>query len=816
VVRFRPIQRQLVARFNGDPVCVNESRVMRVPGFYHCKAEPIMVECIEWHPERIYTQEELAKYLPEVTAEASRESSEAVSGDNRGMEIACAKCLFLQHCKEHPTELSEHDWYAMLTNLASFKGGRVRAHEYSRPYPKYSERETDAKLDHFLQSDTAPIWCTTIAEKGWKCPNLGGKCGCNSPSGLAFQKLHTDELEAFMKLTEPADTALRNYELAKDFIEDYFLNVAFDIGEVFISETLAKHFKLKAKDYKNLVKAFKDLAKKTQTASPNEMDYTVSLRELLPQLRSRIEDNDRRMLAVCRLVYSWLENNGAVFFRYDDDSCAIQFADKLYTIGNNPRFTSFLFDIGEIIATGNEGKAIIQTIKDKALKEAHHVKQAKWMFYDIRAEKLYINMSNSENQILRISADEATLIPNGVNADKIILADTTTKIEPLVFNPKANMKEGLRLFKSLVVDHLTCSSSNKLMLACIVIGMFLKDMCASKPILKFSGTTSTGKSTAAKLISTLVYGHDALQAPTTAALYSTAARDPLIVLDNLETEDITKESKQFLLTNATGIAKRKRDGTSTGIIEESVDALIIVTAIEAFEKSELINRTYDFGFSSKYKQKGFFEREAMRQVMLHRDQMLSAIFNLLAHSVLPDLPELRKDAAEFLELYPHRKDRTNDFLSILMAVLMKLTEVCPEFLPAGADVGAVVEAWIKYHNTVSDMTETGTDSSLFFLEMLLIELRNENCQTTSLTYGVKVIYTGMEMIGFECSSRVMFSAFSVMAKLKGYKFDFKNPSQLSARIRNSLSLLETNGWKIEKTSVVNGDQRFKYEKGDRL
>ena len=37
VERFRTIQTQLVKHFDGDPMCVNESRVMRLPGFMHCK-----------------------------------------------------------------------------------------------------------------------------------------------------------------------------------------------------------------------------------------------------------------------------------------------------------------------------------------------------------------------------------------------------------------------------------------------------------------------------------------------------------------------------------------------------------------------------------------------------------------------------------------------------------------------------------------------------------------------------------------------------------------------------------------------------------
>jgi putative DNA primase/helicase len=65
VSRFRTIQKQLVKQFDGDIKCQNESRVMRLPGFYHCKQNPVMVSCVLFHPERKYTQDELAAVLPE-------------------------------------------------------------------------------------------------------------------------------------------------------------------------------------------------------------------------------------------------------------------------------------------------------------------------------------------------------------------------------------------------------------------------------------------------------------------------------------------------------------------------------------------------------------------------------------------------------------------------------------------------------------------------------------------------------------------------------------------------------------------------------
>lgn len=63
VEKFRDIQKKLAKHFNGDGSCINESRVMRVPGFYHCKEEPVRVKCIKFNPNLFYNQEDLEREL---------------------------------------------------------------------------------------------------------------------------------------------------------------------------------------------------------------------------------------------------------------------------------------------------------------------------------------------------------------------------------------------------------------------------------------------------------------------------------------------------------------------------------------------------------------------------------------------------------------------------------------------------------------------------------------------------------------------------------------------------------------------------------
>ena len=101
VGKFRVIQKGLVKHFHGDPACVNESRVMRLPGFNHCKQEPVEVVCISFHPERKYTQEQLEEILP-IEEEAV---TEVKKGTEKGLNIVQHGCDFIKYCKEHAAEL---------------------------------------------------------------------------------------------------------------------------------------------------------------------------------------------------------------------------------------------------------------------------------------------------------------------------------------------------------------------------------------------------------------------------------------------------------------------------------------------------------------------------------------------------------------------------------------------------------------------------------------------------------------------------------------------------------------------------------------
>jgi putative DNA primase/helicase len=262
VSRFRHIQKQLVAQFSGDPACVNESRLLRLPGFNHCKKEPIPVECVLFHPERRYTQDELSEKLPTTGDEASVPVT-APNVTRKGLSQVGKRCDFIQHCKANAASLPENLWYAMITNLAVFEGGERVIHVLSKPYNNYTYSDTHNKIAHFLNSGTKPITCGKIAEFGFKCSKLeNGGCDCKSPAGLAFKPISTaDLLEILINLEKP-DSALEKIEIIKSYITDYLYNIEPVIAETILNHNVKEHFGLKAADINPLVKNHREIYKR--------------------------------------------------------------------------------------------------------------------------------------------------------------------------------------------------------------------------------------------------------------------------------------------------------------------------------------------------------------------------------------------------------------------------------------------------------------------------------------------------------------------------------------------------------------------------
>lgn len=260
VAQFRDTQKALIQEFHGDNSCINESRVLRLPNFYHHKEDPIMVECIKFNPELRYTQEELKNALPKPLE--TPVPSAMITGTRRGLAMVVDRCDFISYCRENAENLSEHDWYAMITNLAVFEGGDKAIHEYSKAYGNYNYDETQNKINHFLSSNTKPMTCRCIAEKGYKCLKIGtGGCKSKAPAGLCYQALNVTELRQMLFTMPVKNAPVEDIGTASKFISQYLYNIESVVAETFISYELKSYFTFRATDIKPLLSLHKDIYK---------------------------------------------------------------------------------------------------------------------------------------------------------------------------------------------------------------------------------------------------------------------------------------------------------------------------------------------------------------------------------------------------------------------------------------------------------------------------------------------------------------------------------------------------------------------------
>jgi len=257
VSKFRSVQSKLAEHFSGDKTIINESRVLRLPGFEHRKSDPVMVTCIKYNPELRYTQQQLLEHLPKGDADEVKKPK--LQGKHNGIDLVLRRCAFIKHCKHNAAMLPEHEWYAMITNLAVFEGGEEVIHEYSKGYAKYSQIETEHKIQHFLESKTRPINCSTLFEKGFTCQRFkDGGCTCKAPASLIYVPMTADDLLAVLSEQPVSRNVTKDVEQAAQFISEYMYNLSEVTAEPFITTEIKRHFELKSDNVKTLMKKYKE------------------------------------------------------------------------------------------------------------------------------------------------------------------------------------------------------------------------------------------------------------------------------------------------------------------------------------------------------------------------------------------------------------------------------------------------------------------------------------------------------------------------------------------------------------------------------
>ena len=192
-----------------------------------------------------------------------------------------------------------------------------------------------------------------------------------------------------------------------------------------------------------------------------------------------------------------------------------------------------------------------------------------------------------------------------------------------------------------------------------------------------------GKTEAAGLITTLLYGQNFVTISSTASDYTDAALNPVTVCDNLELSSIVEDRKNFLLCVATGITRQKRkSGTDSQNVYEKAVTQLITTSMESFELPELIERTMVIPFSSKHFKRDYPGAVTIENhVIRHRNDMLSAVFRLTG-DILNDFDAKKARWTAWLhERFPNHAKRLNEHLACMaLSLAFSLSLQGPSFL----------------------------------------------------------------------------------------------------------------------------------------
>ncbi len=506
-----------------------------------------------------------------------------------------------------------------------------------------------------------------------------------------------------------------------------------------------------------------------------------------------------------RRIFSWFRNNGGIFLIDPQQRCQLLYERKLYEIGDNRAFNALMLKKTELTNVTLAGRAVWKVLGSLCSLEGHRQPARRWTHRS--QDSLYIHLHDDRDRILRLGQGGVEVLQNGDNPDCVLLSPAD-KMDPIAYEQGVDPRQAAKLFKHLVLDALACPPAERWFVGAWILTAFLLDFSTVKALLKLSGAAESGKTTAARILSTFLYGSNQVEHATVAYLFTDAASNPLLICDDLETADISRRVSKFLLTVSTGIQRGKRQaGTDAGKVREAARALVAVTAIEPLSKRELITRTFEVEFSTLHQMPNFYDDDHCERLARVRGRMLSGLFELMAREVLPGLRSRRRAVLARLQaIYPrHSKWRLDGFFTLLVAVLEALLKVLE---PDRDLLDILIKKWIARQSAIAKQSERETNDCLRLLDALAEEMRAKP-EDFEKEYYLRFTPTKDELdqiiqVEFTSSPKELLLALEVLSRRKGVRLPFVNTRQLGARLAAESSVLEQAGWERKRGKAVRG------------
>lgn len=582
-------------------------------------------------------------------------------------------------------------------------------------------------------------------------------------------------------------------------------------------------FDQKFNDIDDYLRSKRDGKRALKEILDNAEPFLMPLKSIMHTYRSLCDDQERPKNSneMGEIVFDCLNILGHFFVVGED--CRLFFKGRIYRIGNGQAFKSLLYEEFGLNYAFSQTKQVVEVIQAKAYSIGQHTTAPGSIHGDLENNAIYFNLHNERNEIIKLSPGKVEILQNGTNPDKVLL-DASPKMHAIEYIPEADVNSAMKPFGKLIYQNLTCDTQGRFFVLCMLANTLLLPFIKAKGILKFSGDSGSAKTGAASIITSLVYGEDYVTIGSTASDFAEATRSPITVMDNLENGDITADKKRFLLTAGSGVTNQKRKGgTDSENVYERAQTIVVVTAIEPFMDSELIQRTNDIEFDKQYRNPEYPEAKALEaKIVRNRDLVFSAFFKILARDVLPGFQEKRELALQMLrdEYQGHAKERLNELYACLFILCRELVKYIPHSEYQDPDMTPdrtarkILNDWIAYQDARSKTVTSGTDPVLERLEELLrLYLKDQTAFEREYAIHKVQMTDDEEEVQFVCTTSELLSSFRLLTKNRGLPQVFRTPGQLGKRISNSRIVLEENGWlflhRVENTGF---DKRHRFVK----
>ena len=498
-------------------------------------------------------------------------------------------------------------------------------------------------------------------------------------------------------------------------------------------------------------------------------------------------------------VYEWIESKGGRFFAAQDGAPILFWRDEVYEMrsdaqGPRAKYEGLMWRLSGTSPTTSGERRMFAVMSALASDRGERYKPFPWIATDITRRVVHVLLGDGSRKLARITENGVEIVPNGQNADGVILRGDP-KFAALAYTDE-HVDLDAELGR-LIISRMACPPEHARVVVDWISSVFLIGFAGTRPMVRLEGEPSSGKSWAAKLITTLLYGAEAQKRSTNAANWADSTRNPLVALDNIETNDVDAAMVAFLLTSTTGIQREKRAaGTDTANVIERPESLILTTGVEplAGDLQEVMTRSMILEFDRVRQGEPILERAALAELRDARDRLLSAI--LRRTSVILGLMgrdgHARAVRALRAAMGKHERNRCDEYIALMyLQRVAAAPEERREHMLDHADmdfVRSIESVNVSSKTTFRESSPITVGLTALFV---LLEHDREFREESGLRYTPSNGFEPARIVG--CKTDHLFIALREVGKRRSIPMPFTNTSQFGRRLNFSIEMLKDRG-----------------------